>query len=407
MNVYLDHAATTPMLPRAHEVLVDASRSHGNASSLHTAGRSARARLEESRELLARSVGADPHEVIFTAGGTDADNIALKGLFWQRRSEDPGRVRLLAADSEHPAVVEVLEWLESHQDAQWVRLPVDAVGCLRLDVLAQEIEKDPASVALVAVMSANNEVGTTQPMDEVVGIAAAHGIPVHCDAVQALPWQELDFAASGVDSMALSAHKVGGPVGVGALLLKRGLELAPLLHGGGQERQIRSGTVNVPGAASFAAAVDWTVQHRAQVSARVAALRLEIVCGVLEAVPDAVLRGDDGFLRGAAPGQGRVVNNAHFTFPCCEGDSLLYLLDARGIEVSTGSACQAGVPQPSHVLLAMGLSEDEARGALRFSLGVTSTRQDVLALLGAIRPVVQRASNAGLAGVASTARKSA
>jgi cysteine desulfurase len=404
VSVYLDHAATTPMLPQARDVLIEALGQHGNASSLHTAGRSARAQLEESRELLARHVGADPHEVIFTAGGTEADNLALKGLFWQRRAEDPRRVRLLVPDSEHPAVLEVVEWLEAHQGAQWVRLPVDAVGRVRLEVLAREIEKDPTSVALVAVMAANNEVGTTQPLDAVVALAAAHGIPVHCDAVQALPWQDVDFAASGLDSMALSAHKVGGPVGVGALLLKRGLELAPLLHGGGQERQIRSGTVNVPGAASFAAAVEWTARHRELVSARVAALRLELVCGVLEAVPDAVLQGDDAFLRGASTGQGRVVNNAHFTFPCCEGDSLLYLLDARGIEASTGSACQAGVPQPSHVLLAMGLTESEATGALRFSLGVTTTRQDVLALLGAIRPVVQRAASAGLAGVASAAK---
>jgi cysteine desulfurase len=235
-------------------------------------------------------------------------------------------------------------------------------------------------------MWANNEVGTLQPVDEVVALAAPHGIPVHTDAVQAIGAVPVDFAAAGVDALTLSGHKVGGPYGVGALVVRRELDVVALVHGGGQERDIRSGTIDTPAIAGLAAAVETSVKHLTEHAARVSALRDDLVRGVLREVPDAVVNG-------ALPvtGAERLPGNAHLSFPGCEGDSLLMLLDARGIECSTGSACSAGVPQPSHVLLAMGRGDEEARSSLRFSLGHTTTAADIAALVAAIGPCVERA----------------
>jgi cysteine desulfurase len=261
----------------------------------------------------------------------------------------------------------------------------------------------PDSVALVTVMWANNEVGTIQPVAEVVEIAHEHGIPVHTDAVQAVGQVEVDFAASGVDALTLTAHKVGGPFGVGALVVRREIDLVPLLHGGGQERDVRSGTIDAPAIRGFATAVELAVERQPEHARRVAALRDDLLRRVSEQVPDAVLNGDANCsLTHRLPG------NAHIQFPGCEGDSLLMLLDARGIECSTGSACSAGVPQPSHVLLAMGADSVAARSALRFSLGHTTSRADVDALVEAIAPVVERARAAGMAsgiGLASPTAK--
>ncbi len=389
-SVYLDHAATTPIHPLALEALVEELRAGGNASSLHTSGRRARRVVEESREKVAAAVGAAPNEVVLTSGGTEADNLALKGLYWQRRGEDDRRRKVLLSAVEHHAVVDPAVWLGEHEDADVVWLPVDHEGRLDVDALRAEIAADPAAVALVSVMWANNEVGTVQPVDEVVAACAEHGIPVHCDAVQAVGHLPVDFRASGLDALTLSGHKMGGPVGVGALVLRSGLDLVPVLHGGGQERGIRSGTLDAPSVVALAVAAGLAVRDREDEAVRVARLRDALVAGVLEAVPDAVLRGP-------APGPDRLPGNAHLTFPGCEGDSLLYLLDARGIECSTGSACQAGVPQPSHVLTAMGVPDREARGALRFSLGRTTSEVDVKAVVTEIGPVVERARSAGLA----------
>jgi cysteine desulfurase len=273
-------------------------------------------------------------------------------------------------------------WLGEHEGATVELLPVDRTGRLDLDALRESVERDPESVALLSVMWANNEVGTLQPIPEVVEIAAAHGIPVHTDAVQAVGAVPVDFAGSGVDALTLTGHKLGGPYGVGALVVRREVEVTPLVHGGGQERDIRSGTIDTPAIAGFAAAVELAVKNQADHAARVAALRDELVRRVRELVPDAEPNGDV---------EHRLPGNAHLSFPRCEGDSLLMLLDARGIECSTGSACSAGVPQPSHVLLAMGASDEEARSSLRFTLGHTSTRDDVDALVDAIGPVVERA----------------
>ena len=380
-TVYLDHAATTPMVRAAVEAMTAHLADVGNASSLHASGRRARRVVEESRETIAQALGCRPGEVVFTSGGTEADNLAVKGLYWSRRAADAARRRILATSVEHHAVLDPLHWLVEHEDAELELLPVDDQGRLDTDALAASIARDPDTVALVSVMWANNEVGTIQPITEVVALASAHGIPVHSDAIQALGAVPVDFAASGVDAMAISGHKVGGPLGVGALVVRREVELTALVHGGGQERDVRSGTLDVPAVAGFAAAVEVAVKEQADNAARLTELRHRLVDAVRRAVPDAVLNGSDDRLPG----------NAHFSFPGCEGDSLLMLLDARGIECSTGSACSAGVPQPSHVLLAMGHDVDVARSSLRFSLGHTSTEADVDAVAEALGPCVERA----------------
>jgi cysteine desulfurase len=358
----------------------------GNPSSLHTAGRRARRVVEESREQIAAALGARPSEVVFTSGGTEADNLAVIGGFTARHDADPRRRRVLASAVEHHAVMDSVQWLADHAGAEAVWLPVDRQGRVELDPLRHAIEDDPESVALVSVMWANNEVGTIQPVQDVVELAHAHGIPVHTDAVQAVGHVPVDFAASGVDLLSLTGHKLGGPLGVGALLAVRGAELAPVQHGGGQERGVRSGTLDAPAIRALAVAVQQAVDDLS--GPRIRALRDQLISGVLQAVPDAVLHGDP---------VGRLPGNVNLAFPGCDGDSLLYLLDAQGIECSTGSACQAGVPQPSHVLLAMGVPDDLVRGALRLTLGHSSTEEDVRAALAVLPGAVDRARGAGLA----------
>ncbi|MEO5666080.1 MAG: cysteine desulfurase family protein, partial [Nocardioides sp.] len=384
-TVYLDHAATTPMLPAAIEALTARLAEVGNANSLHASGRHARRVVEEARETIARALGCRPGDVVFTAGGTESDNLALKGIYWARRAEDPRRVRVLSSAIEHHAVLDPLIWLGDAEGAEVELIPVDQQAHLRLDALRESVERDPASVALISVMWANNEVGTLQPIAEVVALAAEHGIPVHTDAVQAIGAVPVDFASSGVDALSLTGHKVGGPYGVGALIVRRDLQVSALVHGGGQERDIRSGTLDPPAIAGLAAAIEASVKAQDDHATRLTALRDDLVRRVVEVVPDAHLHGDP---------ENRLPGNAHIGFPGCEGDSLLMLLDARGIECSTGSACSAGVPQPSHVLLAMGCDDDQARHSLRFSLGHTSTSADVDALVEAIGPVVERARSA-------------
>jgi cysteine desulfurase len=371
----------------------------GNPSSLHSAGRRARRTVEEARETLAAAAGAHPSEVIFTSGGTEADNLAVKGLYWSRRDADPKRTRILCSAVEHHAVMDAVEWLERHEGAEVAWLPVDAQGVVRLDAVESEIERDPGSVALVTVMWANNEVGSIQPIPDVVRLAARHGIPVHSDAVQAFGAVPLDFRSSGLAAMSVSGHKIGGPVGVGALFLGRAVSLTPVQHGGGQERDVRSGTLDTPAIAAFAAAAEAAVANLDGEAGRLSSLRDRLIAGVQKAIPEAVLRG--------APAQGRLPGNAHFTFPGCEGDSLLFLLDLAGVESSTGSACTAGVPRPSHVLLAMGMDEDTARGAQRFTLGHSSTDADVEALLKALPDAYARARQAGMAGHESSIQTAA
>ncbi|MEV0199356.1 cysteine desulfurase family protein [Nonomuraea sp. NPDC050691] len=382
-SAYLDHAATTPMLPEAIEAMTEQLGQVGNASSLHAAGRRARRVVEEARESIADALGARPSEVVFTSGGTEADNLAIKGLYWARAP----RRRILISSVEHHGALDPAHWLADTQGAQVELLPVDGLGRVRPDALRAAIDRDPGDVALVSVMWANNEVGTVQPVHVLAAVARDHDIPFHTDAVQAVGQLPVSFAGSGADAVTVSGHKIGGPVGVGALLLARGLTPVPVQHGGGQERDVRSGTLDAPAIAGFAAAVRVAVKEQESQRLRLAELRDDLIRRVRQAVPDVVLNGD--------PAE-RLPGNAHFSFPGCEGDALLMLLDAKGVECSTGSACSAGVAQPSHVLLAMGADAVSARGSLRFSLGHTSTRDDVDRLIEVLPGAVERARRAGL-----------
>ncbi|MFE1383754.1 cysteine desulfurase family protein [Streptomyces sp. NPDC058740] len=384
---YLDHAATTPMLPEAIEAMTAQLAVTGNASSLHAAGRRARRTVEEARETLASALGARPSEVVFTSGGTEADNLAVKGLYWARRAADPRRTRVLASPVEHHAVLDAVDWLATHEGATVEYLPVDRYGRVHPEALREAIARDPGSVALATVMWANNEIGTIMPVRELSAVASEFDVPLHADAVQAFGQVPVDFADSGLAAMTVSGHKIGGPYGIGALLLGREYTPVPVLHGGGQERHVRSGTLDVPAIAAFAVAGRLAAEGREEFAGTVGALRDELVSAVRTAIPDAILGGDP---------VDRLPANAHFTFPGCEGDSLLLLLDAAGIECSTGSACTAGIAQPSHVLLATGTDPDLARGTLRFTLGHTSTKEDVTAVAEAIGPAVERARTAGL-----------
>jgi cysteine desulfurase len=390
-SVYLDHAATTPMHAEAIEAMTAALATVGNPSSLHTAGRDARRRLEEARETLAARLGARPSEVIVTAGGTDSDNLALKGIYWARRDADPRRCRIITSAVEHHAVLDTVTWLAGHEGAEVTLLPTQPDGSVLPSALREALSEHD-DVALVSVMWANNEVGTINPIAEMATIAAEFDVPMHSDAVQAIGQLPVDFAASGLSAMSVTAHKFGGPTGTGALLLRRDAACVPLLHGGGQERDVRSGTVDVAGAVAMATAADISVGSLDETAARLRGLRDALIDGVLGSIGDVVLNG--------ARGDRRLPGNAHFTFRGCEGDSLLMLLDANGIECSTGSACTAGVAQPSHVLLAMGADPELARGSLRLSLGHTSTTDDVDAVLGVLPAAVARARQAALASSA-------
>jgi cysteine desulfurase len=383
--VYLDHAATTPMLADALDAYVAAARQVGNPSSLHAAGRGARRLVEESRERIAAALGARPSEVIFTSGGTESDNLATKGIFWAQRATSLNRTRVVASAVEHHAVLDAVDWLGRHEGALVSLLEIDEAGRVDPESLAELLDRYGDEIAVVSVQWANNEIGTVQPIAELARLSAQAGVPFHTDAVQAVGQIPVDFAASGAAALTLTGHKLGGPVGVGALLLGREVAATPLLHGGGQERDVRSGTLDTAGIAALAVAVETSVKSRTEYAARVGALRDDLVARVRVAVPDAIYNGDPA---------DRLPGNAHFSFPGCEGDALLMLLDAQGIACSTGSACSAGVAQPSHVLLAMGADDDRARSSLRFTLGHTSTGADVDALLTALPGAVERARRA-------------
>jgi cysteine desulfurase len=381
-RIYLDHAATTPMVPEAVEAMTRELTRVGNASSLHASGRSARRVVEESREAIAAQVGASPAELIFTSGGTESDNLAIKGAFWS--GAEIGRRGIVTSAVEHHAVLDSVAWLGHSASAEVSCVPVDPAGRVDLSALAGAVDD---RTALVSVMWANNEVGTLQPVRQIADLAREYGAVSHSDAVQAVGHIEVDFAASGLDMLSFTAHKLGGPYGIGALLARRGLRLAPILHGGGQERDVRSGTLDVAATAGFAAALEIATKKRVEEEHRIRQLRTELVNSVLAAVPWAVLYGP------TAQGD-RLPGTANIGFPGCAADSILMLLDAAGIDCATGAACSAGVSQPSHVLIAMGCNEADARSALRFSLGHTSTRADVQALAAALPEAVQRAKAA-------------
>ena len=388
---YLDHAATTPMLAESIAAMNAELAQVGNPSSLHSSGRRARKVVEESRETIAAALGARPIEVIFTGGGTEANNLAVKGLFWAAQQKDKNKKRVLVSAVEHHAVLDPVMWLGEHEGAEIEILPVDNLGRVLPETLRKAFEKNPDDVALVTVMWANNEVGTVQPIAELVKISHEYKTVFHSDAVQAVGCLEVHFQNTDLDAMTVSGHKVGGPQGIGALVVKRDIELIPLLHGGGQERDVRSGTLAAPSIAGFAAAITTAVSQRVSRAARLSSLRKDLIKRIQEQIPDVVLNGDP---------ENRLPGNVHFSFRGCEGDALLMLLDAQGIECSTGSACSAGIPQPSHVLIAMGRDEITARASLRFSFGATSTPDDVDAVMQVLPAIVERAKRAGKPAVA-------
>lgn len=406
-RVYMDHAATTTVLPEAVQAVAEQMVTGGNPSSLHSAGRRARATVEQARERIAHALNCDSAEVIFTSGGTEADNLAVKGLYWSRAKANPAIRRIIVSAVEHHAVGDAVEWLETQEGAEPVWVLPNSEGVITPEAVAQAVGESPETVALITVMWANNEVGTVQPVTEIAQLAESHGIPFHTDAVQAFGALDIDFRASGATTLAISAHKIGGPMGVGALIATRTAPLAPLLHGGGQERSVRSGTIDAPAIAGFGVAAQAVAGYRAEESRRLATLRNQLIEGVRQAIPEATLNGPEpeSSEEIAAGSFRRLPGNAHFTFPGCEGDSLLFLLDMAGIESSTGSACNAGVPRPSHVLLAMGVDEGITRGAQRFTLGHTSTETDVQALLQALPAAWEQAKKAGMVAQAPDSQR--
>ena len=380
MASYFDHAATTPMSKAAIEALNQQIGQLGNASSLHTQGRSVRKAVEEARESIARIAGASPSEIVFTGSGTEANNLAIKGFYWKRLGEDSARNVIVISAFEHHAILDPVEWLEEHEGAHVIQVPVTRDGVVDLEAFRDIVDHNRAKIAVIAIMHSNNEIGTIQPIKEVVEIAG--DIPVHTDAVQSFGKVEFNFDQLGVTSATLSAHKIGVPLGVAALILQRGIDVTPILHGGGQERDIRSGTLNAPAIVSFAAAAQDAELHRVQRYVELRTMRRYLIDAIRAVLPDIWVNGD---IEPSLPGI------ANITFPGTESDGLLLLLDAEGIASSTGSACSAGVPRPSHVLLAMGLSERDARSSLRFSIGASNTRSEIDHLASVIESVVDRA----------------
>ncbi|WP_438352776.1 cysteine desulfurase family protein [Microbacterium sp. CJ88] len=397
MRAYLDHAATTPLRAESREAWLVASDLVGNASSIHGGGQSARRLLEESRERVAAVLGCEPIEVVFTSGGTEAVNLALKGLWWART---PGRTAVVLPDAEHHATLDTVGWLHEHEGADVVQVPVDAVGRIDPAVFGEACAGPEAALATGLV--ANNEAGTINDAGALSAAAAAAGVPFHLDAIAAFGhvpvrfrvWRADASGPAGLVALSVSGHKIGAPVGIGALVVARSAAPGALLHGGGQQRGLRSGTQDVPGAAAFAVAAELAETEREGEAQRLSGLRDRLVRGIRSLVPEAVLLGDP---------VDRLPGNVHVLFPGVGGDTLLFLMDQAGVAVSTGSACQAGVPEPSHVVRAMGFDDAAARSVLRLSLGRTSTDADVELFLAAL-PEAHRRARGAASGSRSAAR---
>ena len=379
MAIYLDHAATAPINDAAITALNAQMRKLGNASSVHNPGREVRKDVEDARHKLSELINANPSEIIFTGSGTEANNLAIKGFFWQ----SPDRNVIVTSAFEHHAILDPVEWLVEHEGAEQVLIPITKSGVIDLDFLAKVVATRGDEIAVISVMHSNNELGSIQPIADVVKIAG--DIPVHTDAVQSFGKIEFDFQKLGVTAATISAHKFGGPLGIAALILKRGLDLTPILHGGGQEREIRSGTLNAPAIVAFAAASEFAIANRETNFAKIRELRDYFIAGLKRVVPDVSI---NSVADPALPG---IVNA---TFPGTESDALLLLLDTEGISASAGSACSAGVPRPSHVLVALGLSESDADASLRISIGTTNTKAEIDQVLAVMPSVVERARNA-------------
>lgn len=376
-RIYFDHAATTAISQKSLAVVSEVMATLGNPSSLHFDGRKVRDLVEGAREKIASRVGAAPSEIIFTASGTEANNAAIKGLFWQRA---PRKV-IVSTGIEHHAVLDPIHWLVEHEGAILREVSVGGDGAIDLDSLQAIIEAERDGIALVSLIHTNNELGTSISSEEMVRIRSMIGeIPLHLDAVQSLGKVPFDYAATGATSTAISAHKVGGPLGVAALILRRGMDITPLLHGGGQERDIRSGTLNAPGIVGFATAVEESVEDLEENRSRVLTLRHRLTEGLSGIIPDLRING-----RADAPG---IVN---VTFPGSENEASLLLFDSHGVSCSTGSACSQGLAQPSHVLLGIGLSEIEVNASLRFSLSHINTEDEIDQFLSVAAEVISGA----------------
>lgn len=383
MRHYLDHAATSPLRPEARDAWLRASDVVGNASSTHGAGQDARRLLEESRERVAAVLGCEPIEVVFTSGGTESINFALQGL-WAARPA--GSDSIVMPDAEHHATMDTVAALVS-QGAVLRPVAVSLLAGIPLADFAAALPGAAFATALVA----NNEAGTVNDAAALSQAAADAGVPLHLDAVAALGHVPLSFsmlrggapAGSGLVALSVAGHKIGAPVGIGAVVVARTARIAALMHGGAQQRSLRAGTQDVAGAAAFALALELAESEREGEGKRLRALRERLVDGIRSRIPSAQLLGDP---------MNRLPGNAHILFPGAVGESLLFLLDMAGIAASTGSACQAGVAEPSHVVMAMGRSEQDARSVLRFSLGRTTTDADVDAVLATIEETYRRAS---------------
>ncbi len=383
MAIYLDHAASAPVRATALDAFVAATAQAGNPSSTHRSGQAARALLDGARIRVAASLGCDPIEVVFTSGGTESVNLGITGLFRARRGGSAARVRILATAAEHHATLDTLEWLEKHEGAVIEWIPVDAQARVDLTVLEAALAREPETIALVTSLWANNEVGTVQPISAIAELAALAGIPLHVDAVAVWGHELIDLRTlPGVSALSVSGHKVGSVPGVGALFVSRTAAVEPLIHGGGQQRGLRSGTLDVPAAVSMAAAIDEALAQRTTAEERLSALRDDCAQRILSGVSGSVLCGSPN---------ARLTNNVNIRFEGAKSADMLYLLDEAGISVSAGSACQAGVERASHVLLAMGLDEKAASSPLRITLGHTTTAADVDALVSALPAVVERA----------------
>lgn len=385
---YLDYAATTPVLDAVVEAMLPYLRSaFGNPSSVYAVGREAKKGLEEARERTAAAIGAEPSEIVFTAGGTEADNLALKGAAFRARAMRPNANHVITAAIEHHAVLHAAEWLEK-QGFRVTFLPVSGDGVVDLEALERALGPE---TAVVSLMRANNEVGTLQPVAEAAALTREHSRAlVHTDAVQALGKVPVDVDALGVDLASFAAHKIGGPKGTGALYVRRKTPLEAILHGGGQERDLRSGTPNVAGIVGMGVAAEIAAAEVETEGPRLAALRDRLQEGVA-ALPRVTVNG---------AGAPRVPGTLNVCIEGVEGESLLLMLDAKGVAASSGSACTSGSLEPSHVLLAMGVRPELAHGSLRLSLGRASTAEDVDAVLDVLPPIVERLR--GIASIGST-----
>ncbi len=377
-TVYLDHAATTPVDPRVVQAMLPYwTEQWGNASSIYSLGRQAGQALEEARQTVARILNCTPKEVIFTSCGTESDNLALRGVAFERQKRLK-KNHIITSSIEHHAIGHTVEQLAKHFGFEATFLPVDRWGVVDPAAVERAIRPE---TAIISVMYANNEVGTIQPIAEIGAIAREHKVPFHTDAVQAGGALSLDVDALNVDLLSLSAHKFYGPKGVGVLYARRGVPLLPLQTGGGHERNRRAGTENVPYAVGLATALRLAYDELEETNARIARLRDRLVAGVLETIPDSQLSGH--------PTQ-RLANSASFLFRYVEGESILLSLDQLGIAASSGSACTSGSLDPSHVLMAMGFPHEVAHGSLRLTLGKGNTEPEIDFVLEVLPGIIDK-----------------